>query len=110
MDGTVPFLEFFRTEHRVETIPCPRNGTIPFRPPRFQNRTHPNCALKILTWLYSYYIVVDVHVYSRGTRGIPSIAPANNGLRYIFCVHTTKVLQYIHMKQIRGYYIMDTVL
>jgi hypothetical protein len=39
--GTVPFLKFFRTEHRVGTIPCPRNETIPFRPPRFQNRTHP---------------------------------------------------------------------
>jgi hypothetical protein len=40
-NGTVPFLEFSRTEHRVGTIPCPRNGTIPFRPPKFQNRTHP---------------------------------------------------------------------
>jgi hypothetical protein len=39
--GMPAFLKFFRTEHRVGTIPCPRNGTIPFRPPRFQNRTHP---------------------------------------------------------------------
>jgi hypothetical protein len=30
-----------RTEHRVGTIPCPRNGTIPFRSSKFQNRTHP---------------------------------------------------------------------
>jgi hypothetical protein len=51
--GTVPFLKFFRTEHRVGTIPCPRNGTIPFRPTRFQNRTHPK--IMDVHWIYVYH-------------------------------------------------------
>ena len=47
-NGTIPFLEFFQTEHGVGTVPFPRNGTIPFRPPRFQNRTHPKCLQRFL--------------------------------------------------------------